>query len=309
MPDFPEGEYNEYYDVEQKFGESPVFTRRIVSKSPGFALTITNGVVQDLAARAGISFGQQHPTYGGAVCTDIQTSSGTEVSKGITFQVETLTATYTVPQIAGRTIETTSGAIEPHPLSRPDTWSFQTQGASIAALFYYDNNDQMKPLTNSAYSPLLGLNADEAQTKVIIRGNRSTFPSATATALTNCLNNSSWLGGGVDCWKVQGISGELKYETVNNALVRFWEVTVEVLYRQTGWNLLIPDVGFNYIAGNKIRRAVVWDDENKTWVASADPVALDGSGGMAPAGSAPAILNRRVYNRVNFSSYFGAPPN
>jgi len=298
----------EFLEVSHRFGESPQFVRRVVERREGFSVTITNGVVQDLAARLGIEFGDPHPTYRGAYCTDIQTSSGSETEGGSSFQVEELIATYTIPQIEGRPIEADQGGFDVHPLSRPDTWSFQTQGASIATLFYYDDSNQLKPLTNSAYSPLLGLNSDEAQTKVVIRGNRATFPSAIATALTNCINQDAWLGGGQDCWKVQGINGELKYEVVNGQLVRFWEMTVEVMYRQTGWNLLIPDVGFNYISGGQLRRAVVWDDENKEWLASADPVALNGSGGLSGAGQAPAVLTRRVYKRVNFAAYFGSPP-
>lgn len=304
----PQYTREEFYDVVHRFGESPQFIRRIQERREGFSVTISNGVVQDLAARLGIDFGDPHPTYRGAYCTEIATSTGSEEENGSRFQIEELIATYTVPQVEGRPIETEGAQFDPHPLSRPDTWSFQTQGASIAALSYIDDSNQRRPLTNSAYSPLLGLSVDEAQTKVIIRGNRATFPSALATSLTNCVNDSVWLGGGQDKWKVQGITGELKYEVVNGSLVRFWEVTVEVIFRQTGWNLLIPDVGFNYISGGQLRRAVVWDDENGEWLASAEPVALNGSGGLAGAGQAPAVLSRRVYNRINFSSYFGSPP-
>lgn len=305
----PQYSREEFYDVIHRFGESPQFIRRIQERREGFSVTIRDGVVLDLAGRLGIDFGDPHPTYRGAYCTDIATSTGSEEENGVRFHVEELTATYTVPQIEGRPIETEGAQFDPHPLSRPDTWSFQTQGASIAALSYYDDSNTQRPLTNSAFSPLLGLSVDEAQTKVVIRGNRATFPSALATALTNCVNQSPWLGGAADCWKVQGINGELKYEVVNGSLVRYWEVVVEVLYRQTGWNLLIPDVGFNYISGGQLRRAVVWDSENNEWLASADPVALNGSGGLAGPGQAPAILTRRVYRRVNFSSYFGDPPN
>lgn len=304
----PEFTQEEFWDTEHRFGESPRFIRRIREKREGTFVQIMNGDVQDIAERNGVSFGQENQKYSGSFCTEITISSGTETDKGQTYQIEELTAVYTVPQIEGRPIETGDGAFQPSPLSRPDTWSFQTQGQSIAALSYYDaDTDVEKAMTNSAYSPLLGLNRDEAQTKVVIKGNRPTFPSALATALTNKINDNPWLGGARDCWKVQGISGELKYEVVNGELVRFWEVTAEILYRQTGWNLLIPDVGFNYIANGQLRRAVVWDDENKEWIASSEPVALNGSGGLA-LNAAPSILTRRVYKRVDFSQYFGEPP-
>ena len=86
------------------------------------------------------------------------------------------------------------------------------------------------------------------------------------------------------------------------------EVSVELLYRQTGWNLLIPDVGFNFIANGEKRRAMVLDNQNNEWLASSDPVALDGQGGLAAAGQAPAILTRRLYRRIDFNTYFGSPP-
>jgi len=63
-------------------------------------------------------------------------------------------------------------------------------------------------------------------------------------------------------------------------------------------------VGFNFIAGGEKRRAMVFDFQNGEWIASPNPVGLDGSGGQTLG--APAILTRRVNPRADFST-FGTP--
>ena len=89
-------------------------------------------------------------------------------------------------------------------------------------------------------------------------------------------------------------------------LYRYWAVKVEILFRQTGWPLQLPDVGFNFLSGGQKRRGMVLDFENAEWVASPGPIGLDGSGNQTLG--APEILTRRVHREVNFNAYFGAPP-
>jgi hypothetical protein len=194
------------------------------------------------------------------------------------------------------------------PTDRPAKWSFQTQGTTVPALFYYDEagNDSTAPLTNSAFDYFSGLTTDEAQCKVVIQENRDTFPSALAIALTNTINDSPWIDGATHCWKCQGINGELKFEIFGEEIYRYWSVTVELLFRQTGWPLQLPDVGFNFLGGGQKRRAVVFDFENAEWVASPGPVGLNGSGAITLG--APAILTRRVHREVDFNTFFAEPP-
>jgi hypothetical protein len=78
------------------------------------------------------------------------------------------------------------------------------------------------------------------------------------------------------------------------------------MYRQTGWVLQLPDVGWNYLSGGQKRRAMVFDFENGEWVASANPVGLDGSGNQTSG--QPAVLQRRVNQVANFTTLFGTPP-
>ena len=282
-------------ELQQRFGEPPVHIRKYKAVQEISYEQQTSR--SDIAAAINTRQGSAHPTFAGAQCTELTSIESTEDTATGKKLITEITAVYTV-------VEDTPGV---HPLNKPDIWSFQTQGAAVAAFFYFDGTT-LKPLTNSAGDYIKGLQVDEAQTKVVIKGNRGSFPSALATALTNCVNGGSFLGGAADHWKCQGIAGQLKYESVNDITVRYWEVTVELLYRQTGWNLQLPDIGFNFIDGGQKKRAMVFDDENKEWVASADPVALDGNGGQAAAGDPPAILDRRLYRRVDFSTYFGSPP-
>jgi hypothetical protein len=194
------------------------------------------------------------------------------------------------------------------PTLRPAKWTFQTQGTTVPALFYYEGlgNGNVLPLTNSALDFFSGLSTDEAQCKIVIQENRVNFPSSLAIALTNTINASGWIGAAPRTWKCQGITGELKYEVFGELIVRYWSVTVELLYRQTGWPLQLPDVGFNFIQNNQKRRAVVFDFENAEWVATPNPVGLNGNGGLTFG--APAILTRRVHREVNFNSFFAPPP-
>ncbi len=129
--------------------------------------------------------------------------------------------------------------------------------------------------------------------------------------MTNCVNDGSYLGFGTDCVKVQGISAESAVEVVDDVEYPYWKITAELLCRQTGWNLLLPDVGFNYIdgTGTKRRAFVISPEPELEVVASANPIALNGSGGMVFANPpTPAILTRRVYKRITMSTYFGTPP-
>ena len=201
------------------------------------------------------------------------------------------------------------GPIQPNellvPLSRTPEWSFESQPGEVPALFYYDDSNVLRPLTNSAYDYFEGLTTQEAMVRATLKKNFSAFPTSQVSA-TNSVNDASYFGGPMHTWKVAGVNATYVTEMFNYTLYSYWSATCELMYRQTGWNLQLPDVGWNYISGGVKRRAMVFDFQNSEWVASANPVALDGSGEQAAG--APAVMNRRVNPEASFASLFGTPP-
>ena len=125
------------------------------------------------------------------------------------------------------------------------------------------------------------------------------------------------MGAAVHQWKCQGISGQQQVEVVNGVEIKYWSVTVELAYRQSGWNLLLPNVGWNYISqagtGNAEKRRCFVYDENKEKVASANVLALNDDGSIRfntdfTGSGAPTVLNRRVHPEIAFTPLFGTSP-
>jgi hypothetical protein len=128
-----------------------------------------------------------------------------------------------------------------------------------------------------------------------------------SAAVTNTINDGTYLGFPANHVKVQGISGEQAQEEINGQTVRYWKIKSELLARQSGWDLLLPDIGFNYLDGGVKKRAFVVGPGGEQ-VASANPIALNGAGALRAGGELPAILTRTVYKRIVMSTYFGTPP-
>jgi len=189
------------------------------------------------------------------------------------------------------------------PTSRESVWSFESRPGQVPALFYYDESTQ-RPLTNSAYDYFPGLTTDESLVQIKVQKNFAAAPS-TWLGLQNYVNSSEFLGCAPDTVKVAGVDVQYVTEEFNNTLQRYYATTATLAYRQSGHNLLLPDVGFNFIDGGQKRRAMVFDFQNSEWVPSPNPVGLDGSGGQTLG--TPAILTRRVNPRGNFAT-FGTPP-
>jgi hypothetical protein len=197
------------------------------------------------------------------------------------------------------------------PTAQAAQWSFEATQGQVPALFYYPDppygsgNNTTYPLTNSAFDYFEGLVTEETMTKATMRKNYATFPTGLVAA-TNSINNALWFGGPAWTWKIIGVNAEYTVGFHNWAVVTYWATSVQLMYRQTGWRLLLPDVGWNFIAGGEKRRAMVFDFKNAEWVASANPVAL--SGGNNNITGRPDILPRRVNPETNFSSLFPEVP-
>jgi hypothetical protein len=197
---------------------------------------------------------------------------------------------------------------EPNPLARADVWSFSTGGASVPAIIWYDGNQQ-KPLVNTAGDFFETATTEESEVRATISANRASFPLALASYVTNTVNEDFYLGGQPYTWKCAGIGGQQAVEMVNDVQVRYWQITTELVYRASGWPLLLPNVGWNVKEDGKKRRAYVeWKDEatdEVTRVPAANPVALEDDGTLRDG--EPKLLTRRVHRAVGFSQYFGSP--
>jgi len=275
-----------------KIGESPQYIRTFIS-----TLDDPNTDASTVVATIGCSHGSSHPELVFATVNDLEYEEAYEGNRYWSKMV----ATYAVPRGDNKQASLL-------PWQRADRWKFQSAGAAVPALYYYDDTT-LKPLVNSAGDYFEGLMVDEAQQKITITANREAFPSAMAAAVTNCLNDATYLGFPADGIKVQGISGEQASETIDGAEGSYWKITSELLGRQSGWSLQIPDIGFNFVEGGVKKRAfVIGPPPDNTEVPTANAVGLNGSGAQVAGSTLPSVLVRRPYKRITMGTYFGTPP-
>lgn len=270
-----------------QFGESPSAERRFV-----VTLDSTDTPTQSIIGAVGILHLAAHPEYAFLKMTN---ATVTEASP-TPFHAE-VTYSYSVPEQEEQ---------DPNPLARPDVWSFSTSGAAIPAFYYFDG-DTPKVLVNSADDFFEGAMTDESEVRATIQSNRPSFPLALAAQVTNCVNSDAYLGAPQYHWKCAGISASQATEVVNDVEIRYWQITAELIYRQTGWELQLPDVGYNvFEGGEKIRGYVLDPDDKTTRIPCANPIALNADG--TKRDGAPTILKRRVHRAIAFSGLFGQPP-
>lgn len=271
----------------RKFGEAPTFSRKWIVEVDDPATPQT-----DIVNACGVSFLTPHPEayYCRAMTTSVGNYNGSRWHYEVSWE-------YELPKQENP---------DPNPLARPDIWKWTTGGLSVPALYYYDDNDQLQPLQNTANDFFEGATTDIATLQASISGNRPTFDYGLAQQVQNAINSDTYLGGEPGTWKCSGISGQPAVEVVNEVEVRYWQVEVSIEYRPDGWNLLLPNVGWNYLqAGQKVR---VWVEDPQNpgeRIPASNPQPLDNAGGLIVG--APNILTRRVQKRVAFASFFGQP--
>jgi hypothetical protein len=253
--------------------------------------TPTNPTAENaIFAHLGIDLGENHPTY-----TDhrVRVMKLTEGFDGSTYHTHVMFeyGVVTADELVS-------------PVNRSAVWEFDSQPGEVPALSYYDGSTP-RPLTNSAYDYFPGLVTQESTAVATVVKNYASFPSSWYGAM-NCVNSATYLGCPTHSIKVQKVKVTTVREQFGANLVSYWQATAELHYRQSGHNLQLPDIGWNFIGGGQKRRAMVFDFENSEWIASPNPVGLDGSGGLTLG--TPAILNRRVNPEANFSTLFGTPP-
>ena len=271
--------------LSHKFGESPNAERKYVATLDG--ATDTQTIINEI----GIFHGSAHPEFSYLLCLNVAVSETDAFHAEVTYSYA---VTYT--------------EYDANPLLRPDVWSFSTSGAAIPTFAYY-SGDRLVPLVNAASEVIHGAMTDEAELRATISGNRLRFPLDIAAFVTNTLNESAYLGCPAYSWKCNGMGAQQTVEVVNGLEVRYYQITVELAYRATGWPLILIDEGWNYKEDGKLKRCYVLSKEGdeEVEVASANPVALAEDGKMLPPGSEPRLLIRRVHRAVNFATYFGTP--
>lgn len=274
--------------LSHRFGEAPTAERR-------FVVTLDNTAhsAAEVISALGIVHGSPHPEFPFLTMTEGTMTEGTPspFHSEVIFRYELLRP----------------DARDPNPLARPDIWSFSTGGAAVPALFYFDGTT-LKPLVNAAGDPFEGITTEEAECRATITANRPSFPLDLAVAVTNTINANPYLGAPKHHWKCVGISGQQQVEMVNDAEAVYWQITSELVYRQTGWNLQLPHVGWNYKDGSQKRRAWVRDpDDPNTRVPSVNPVALTSTGALKGENETPDILERRINRETDFEQFFGTP--
>jgi hypothetical protein len=181
-------------------------------------------------------------------------------------------------------------------------------------LYYYHgtSNGDIRPLVNAAGDYIEGLQAVEGEIKATITGNRPTFPLSVAGSVTNSINSAPYLGGAAYTWLCQGISAQQQLEVVNDVEVKYWSVSVELVYRSSTWVMKIPHVGWHYVTGGSKTKCWVYQGEGseKERVDASAPQPLTESGNMKYPGAEgnPDQLLRRVHQAIDFTGFFGTPP-
>lgn len=266
-----------------------------------WAITLTNDTLEgnppseaDILTACGIdNWGNSHPDLGALGLRKISISERFQDSP------------YHVQVVAEYGTVTANELLTP--TNRTAEWSFDGQPSQVPALFYYNGtgNSDRRPLTNSANDFFQGLTTDEQIIRATMAKNFATFPLDQMSAI-NCVNNATYFSCPQYSWKVAAVKTQYVKELYNLVEVSYWATQCELVYRQSGWNLQLPDVGWNFLSGGQRRRAMVFDFQNGEWIASPNPVGLDGSGNQTLG--VPALLDRRVNAEVNFTSLFGTPP-
>ena len=266
----------------QKYAEIPSFTRQFL-----VIVDDIHAFESEIASSCGIAMLSAHPDIADALCVNISVAQ--DGDSPYHFRV---THTYGVMDDA-----------DEDPLARPDQFTYSGAITSGPAFIHYnDGNGSGKVIVNSAFDPLEGMEMEKGEWRISITGNRATFNKSMAAQYLNAVNSDEYSGLAVGTVKCQGISGVKRVELVNELKVTYYEVTVELAYREETWRLKTWDVGFNEIVDGK--REKILDEKKK---AVSQPVAL--SGGVKKAvGQPPDVLTFKIYKELAYAGIFPVLP-
>lgn len=280
-------------------GGNPQYTRVFLVRT-----NTINPSLYNVAAATGISWYDPHPNDANAILVE---SNATQEGESpfvykVTYQYRYLDQTEKVPWM------------------RPALFSFSGSLASAPCFWHYptagDNNTK-RVIINTAGDPLGGLDKDEGEFSVTIQYNQKPpFIYARAQEYVGAINSDVWSGGQPKTWKVQSISAARKIETISGqspndppVKVIYYDTSISIAYRPTGWDLQTWDVGFNYIQGGSFNAslgAVTGGTRRKIMAGSepvSEPAALTQGREKAP-GLAPDLLTFRIYKTLPFVGIF-----
>lgn len=173
------------------------------------------------------------------------------------------------------------------PWIAPDRWSFSTSNTSVACAEHYpfgvvaDKRNVPKPLTNTAGDKIFGITKAEAELKITITGARATLNLKDFKKYVNTINDRPWAGFPKHTVQCVGVSATPERMEFADQVVDYWQISIELVYRSSTHNLLLPNVGWSVIVDGKKQRAWAYieEDGEQVKVATPHPVALNNAGG------------------------------
>lgn len=256
---------------EHKLGGSPTASRVFVATVD--APTATSEVL----AAIGINHGDQHPDHQTLSCDGISSDESDRHHVTVTYS-------YAIPDPE----DNEGGGGEGPPWLQPDTWSFSTTNSSVACTTFYpeagvvlDGNNPTD-LRNAAGDAILGQVRAEAELRISISGSRLALNLANIKKYVNTINKTPWAGFPKHTVQLVGVSASPARLEWMGAVVDYWQITTELLYRSTTHNLGLPQVGWNVIINGKKRPAWTYLKMNGeiTEIPVPHPVALNNEGGF-----------------------------
>lgn len=219
----------------------------------------------------GISHGSSHPEHGNLTC------DGYAVDEPDRFHA-TVSYSFSVPDP-----EDPEDPDQP-PWMQPDRWSFSTTNASVACTSHYlgAGNGNRRSLANTAGDLIFGISKAESELKITISGSRLVLDLSAVKRYVNTINNAPWAGFPRHTVQCVGVSASPDRLEFQGNVIEFWQINVELLYRSSSHNLLLPNVGWNVIVNGRKERAWVYitEDGQRKKVPTPHPVSLNAAGGF-----------------------------
>lgn len=219
----------------------------------------------------------------------------------------------------------------------PDEWSISTSNALWPVAFTYrtptvTDAADIKPMVNSAGSPIEGLKAEVAEfTWRLVRSFKTYSDLHTLIlAAKDRINGATWDGHPKHCWKCDFKSGSKKKlqnpkqtnpgDPANENAgadgdieeLEYWEGVFEFRLDVRTWDLKPWDAGFMQKVGTDgqpsetgANRAAILGQDKKP---VKEPAMLNGKGIVLPTTGTPVALEFWIYREADFTALFGAPP-